>query len=526
MPFEPIDREWHGNSRRAAAIIVLVACISAVPFLAGFLLAPPGMHFTGMLDNEDIAQHAAWASQMATHFRYQNVLTPEQTQPGWFFNPIEFVVGVLQRFTGAPYVALRVGLTLLCTPVYALLLIGLARRAGLRRPGLVALIALLAGSFAEIEHKLAHLGLVAQSDLTQMLADDGTPIFRSAFNSYISVSLVLAVLIHLPEGSPDDESSGFRRAAIWMAILGIVYPFPVPTLGLTAVLCALLWARHRGVRSVGRGMVWIGCLAAVPMLYWLVLPHVDPEYARFASVNVMPVLPLRVVVMTLGLGIGAVLGVPRLLRGNAYQQMLGCATVAFCIALYIPAHPWRPHLFMLAPVLVIAAAAAWVPVIATFPRPLRLGTALLVPILAFSTTAELYRNNIRDILHFAPPLYLTAGDQTAIRWIAQQPGNGVVLARSDLSPIVAAESHHRVVVGHMLWTRNYAQRRAEVNGAFDNDSSPLPLIKRDQVEWVLVDEDRGIPAWARGVPPVVQFGQTVVLDPKQLANPGAARVPP
>jgi hypothetical protein len=521
VPFEPIDREWHGNSRRAVVIIVLIALISAVPFLVGFLLAPPGMHFTGM--NEDIAQHAAWASEMATHFRYQNVLTPEQTQPGWFFNPVEFLVGMLQRFTGAPYLALRVGVVLLCTPVYAVLLVGLARRTGFRRPGLVAVTALLAGSFVEIERKLAHWGLVSQStmsfeasaayghpvpvpELTQWAANDGTPTFGSPFDAYLYMALVLAVLINLPEGSPGDESSGFRRAAVWMAILGIVYPFPVPTLGLTAVLCALLWARQRGVRSVGRGMVWIGCLSGVSMLYWLVLLRVDPEYARFAGFNVIPLLPLRVVVITLGLGLGAVLGIPRLLRGNSYQQMLACATVAFCVALYIPAHPYRPHLFMLAPVLVIAAAAAWVPVIATFPRPLRLATAVLVPILAFSTTAQRYRDGIRETLRFVPPLYLTSGEQAAIRWIAQQPGNGVV--------------------GHVSWTRNYAQRKAEVNRAFDNDSNPLPLIKRDQVEWVLVDEDRGTPAWARGVPPVVQFGQTVVLDPKQLANPGTARVLP
>jgi hypothetical protein len=50
-----------------------------------------------------------------------------------------------------------------------------------------------------------------------------------------------------------------------------------------------------------------------------------------------------------------------------------------------------------------------------------------------------------------PPSYLTSGDLAAIQWISNQPGNDIVLARSDLSPWVAAKAHHRVLVGHYLW---------------------------------------------------------------------------
>ena len=106
---------WRGHTPLALAAIVLIVFASTFPFFAGFLLETPGLHFTGNLTYpEDIAQHEAWASEMAAHLRYQNLLTPEPTGRGWFFSPLELCFGVIQRATGIPYMVLRTGLVLLC----------------------------------------------------------------------------------------------------------------------------------------------------------------------------------------------------------------------------------------------------------------------------------------------------------------------------------------------------------------------------------------------------------------------------
>jgi hypothetical protein len=122
-------------------------------------------------------------------------------------------------------------------------------------------------------------------------------------------------------------------------------------------------------------------------------------------------------------------------------------------------------------------------------------------------------SNIRDMVHFAPPAYLTSGDVSAIKWLADQPGTGVVLARWDLSPFVASRGHPRVVVGHWLWTHQYAQRRKEVEAI---SGGPRSLLQTEHVAWVLIDEDRGVPAWAMGLEPATHFDQTVVLPAGQL----------
>jgi hypothetical protein len=103
-------------------------------------------------------------------------------------------------------------------------------------------------------------------------------------------------------------------------------------------------------------------------------------------------------------------------------------------------------------------------------------------------------------------------------WLKHRPGDGVVLARSDISPWVAARAGHRVLVGHYLWTRDWARRRREVDAAFDRGRDPQSLLVRFKVEWILLDRERGVPAWADGVRPVARFGETTILRAADVLN--------
>ena len=66
-PVHPEPSWWRGHSPFAVAVIVLIVFVSAAPFFAGYLLAPPGLHFTGAPTYaEDIAQHVEEALDEAT----------------------------------------------------------------------------------------------------------------------------------------------------------------------------------------------------------------------------------------------------------------------------------------------------------------------------------------------------------------------------------------------------------------------------------------------------------------------------
>jgi hypothetical protein len=324
-------------------------------------------------------------------------------------------------------------LSLACAPALAFGLMTIARRADLGRPGVAAVIALLAGSFAPVVHAATMIGLIPRADVASVrgVGGDATPIFAG-----LSPQLMLAVLVlaTLPTGDKRDPAPSFRLASIALFTLAAVYPFFIPTLWLTVGLYTPLWAKRWGWQSTLRGISCLGIFSALPMLYWAVLPWVDSEYARFAALNRQPLFPFRLVLVSLGLGSAAIGGIPWLLRATAYQQLLACFAGACIVALYVPAHPWRSHIFYLSPVLVITALAVWWPILMRLRRGAR--WMLAGGLLAAATTSlpYYYARNISGLAHLGPPVYLTSGDVAAIRWLADQPGTDVVLARKDLSP--------------------------------------------------------------------------------------------
>jgi hypothetical protein len=506
---------WRGHSPAAVAIIVFIVCVEVAPVFVGYLLEPPGLHFTGAATYaEDVAQHEAWAAEMAAHLWYQNLLTPEPRPRGWFLHPLEILIGIAQKATGLPYMALTNAIELFSAPALAFALMTVARRAGFAHPGVAAVVALLAGSFAPLVDGAARLGLIhADIATVRSVGGDATPIFAGRS---LNLLLALSVLVTLPLCDAKNPARGFRLAGLAALPLAAVYPFFIPTLWLTAGFCAVVWARRWGWRPMLIGLGQFALLSGLPMLYWAVLPLLDGEYAHFAAANRRPVFSPQLTLVSLGLGSGAIIGIPRLLRANAYQQMLACFAAAFIVALYIPAHPWRSHIFYLSPVLVIGALVAWWPVLLRVRPGLRwvLASGLLAA--AMVSIPYYYSRNITALSQLGKPAYLTTGDVAAIKWVADQPGTDVVLARRDVSPWVASRGHHRVVVGHYLWTKEYKRRRAEIEAIFEHGADPRPLLRAEQVAWIFIDEDRGSPAWARGVQPVARFDQTVILRAKKL----------
>ena len=486
---------------------MLIVLVSVAPYLAGYLLAPAGMHFTGApVYNEDRAQHETWARQMAAHGRFQNVLTPEPTPRGWFVSPLDLLFGLMAR-VGIPIPVTTRLLDLACAPFLAFALMTLARRAGVPRPGLAAVVSLLAGSLAPLLRVATLVGIPVDLRTARLVGADATPVFALP-GPYLLLAVLF--LLALPTGESGDEARGFRLAGGPLFLLALVFPFFVPVLWITAALGALFRARLRGSSRTTKGLGWLA-LCSVPMLYWAILPRLDSEYARFAASNRLPLFSPVVTVASLGLGSFAFLGALRLLRGNAHSQILAAFAVALLIALYIPAHPWRSHLFYLSPILVIAAIGAWWPSLLRLRPALRwvLTAGLLGA--AFLGTPNYYRRHA-TVLQFWPPTYLTTGDVAGIEWIARQPGTDVVLARSDLSPWIAARGNHCVLVGYWLWTHDYGRRRTEVDDVFRTGAEPRALLRSESVRWVFIDGDRGVPEWTRGIEPVARFDHTAIFS--------------
>jgi hypothetical protein len=506
------------------AAVLAVVLLAEAPLIAGFAIA--GRNFTGSATSAkyvaDSAQHELWADQMARHGRFlTNLLTPERTHAGWFFNPLEFLFGLAERLTGLPYSMLNLGAELLVAPLLAVALVVLARRAGLRRPALPLLVALLAGTFQPLVLIGRDHGLRGWSHLSGVGVDNSPP----SAGTWLILPLAVLTLIFLARPFRDAPTSGFRRAGIALGVEAAVYPFLAPALWLAGAFYALLLTRRIAWRRVLPGMAWFTVLPAGPLLaYAVILPRIDPEFERFSRLNYVPIFGLGGLLTSLGLGLATLLGLRRLLVGNEAQRVLGCTAVAVVVALYLPRHPDRSHILYLGPVLVIGAFAAWWPEL----RARAVGRwhvlAAVAVAAALVSAPYYYRHRVEALVHRDPPAFLTAGDRAAFSWLARQHDGGVVLARTDIGPWVAARGRHRVIAGHYLWTHDWSDRSKEVDAVFDG-ADPRPLIRHFGVTWIVVDTDRGAPGWVRGLTPVRSFGSTVVLAPRQLTRIDLQRPP-
>jgi hypothetical protein len=348
------------------------------------------------------------------------------------------------------------------------------------------------------------------ANLVRIVGGDAVPLHGLHLEFLLPAALVL---VALPVGAEDRPARRWQWAGLGLFALGIAYPFLMPTLCIATGLYWLVVLRQHGWRSTFAGTPWLA-LGSTPMIYWVVLPRIDNEYALFAANNWQPLFSPLIVALGLGLGVGAVFGVPTLMRGNASQQVLGCVTLAFLIALYVPVHPFRTHLFYLSPVLVISAAVAWSGALRGIWRASwrRFMIAAIVIAAMISTPFYLVTQDVNGLIHHRLPAYMTTGDVAASQWLAKQPGTGLVLARADLSPWVAAIAQHRVMVGHTLWTHKYAAHREEVDAIFNEEADPISTLRANQVQWILIDKERGVPRWANGIAAVVTFDSAEVLS--------------
>jgi hypothetical protein len=285
-------------------------------------------------------------------------------------------------------------------------------------------------------------------------------------------------------------------------------------LAVTFAVVVVSWHRRRGRGATVRALAWTLLPAAIPSVYYAMLPHVDGEFARFQRLNHQPLMSPKVFVAGFAIGLVAVLLAPLLLRGNPCRRALGVLALVVLVMLFVPQYPWRSHLLHFTPFLFLAAAAG----LAGLRDRLRDGAvrrALLplaitvIAVLVVATPYHLWRAADAAASQ-RPPEYVDRDVAHALDWLAGHGGDATVLAPSGVGPWVAAWGGHHTIVGHYFWTRHYAANRRAVDAVY-RGGDPARLIRRYDVRYVIVDRRRP-PAWAARLHPTARFGHTLVLS--------------
>ena len=535
---------WEQPPRlRALALIVLV--VSLVPYLCGYLLAPPGQSFLGALNNVgDLSQYLA-AIRQGDHgaWRYTDQFTPDHARALIMYIPYllagHFSLGLP---TAAVFQILRLACAaaaLAALAAFCRLFVGpFALRAAW-------LFVILAGGLYWLALPLA--GLLPQSiDLTSLTAPEFSPLMTILISPHESLGLAAelfgfrCILLAAGAGEPlwsNERPRGGASAErrIWLIaggaasflVLALSYPFLLPTVGLVLLTYAVVSARSawysrvaaatkkRQLRAGGVFFMELRtitlCLipAGIVGLYFLDIFHRDPLWSHSGLAQVgRP--DAGVLLFAFGpLAVGAYAGVRKL---RATRRMGGDAIPA--------AWAWFP--------LIWASANAGTLLLPIWQQGRQaLGLSVPLALLSFFALAGTRAVSARERIHLPPlpasvlvfssPLllalytavaaggvndgyYTPSGVLDAVRWLGDNATkDDVVFSSAGFGNLVPEYCACHVLVGQNFQSFDLQTRQKEVH-AFYAARSPdaarralFTIVRREGITLIVFSPlERGI----------------------------------
>jgi hypothetical protein len=464
-------------------ISLAIVLVASIPYLFGYLIAPPGHAFLGLTHNvDDALVYLSWMRQAADgHFFTRNLFTSE-AQSGRGFNLLFYVMG---RFAGVAHLPLilvfhlaRVlsGIVLLCL-VYAF-----ARQwiADLRTRRLVLLVVGLSSGLGW----LVPIGEGAgrSVDLWQPEAVTFLSLYLSPLFSF---SLVLVVgslfLLHL------HSSTGLIRfaviAGLLLFVLGNVHTYDVLPVGLawTAFALMSLFGRPRNPRPVIGGLV-AGAIGSLTVGYQAYLYVHEPVFRLRADV---PTLSPSVVCYLLGLGLLmplAVLGIMHMRHHTADYRLLLCWALATFVSAYLPV-AFQRKLIMGVHIPLSILAASGIAVLASRGKgraPDMIAAAvvmLLIPSNVVFMSIDMNRIVANEAHTTAHTPFISSEELAVLEYLRRNAGaNDFTLAQPWFASLVPAYAGRPVYCGHWGETARFGDK---LHGVWDFFTRQLDVKQRE-----------------------------------------------
>ena len=483
-------------------LMVLVVFLALSMWTVAVLVAQetPQQLWTGTNGRylDDQMQYLGWIRDSAEHFLIGN---PFQTteSPRDFLNPGLAISGVLVRLGVGAWLSY-----LMWVPVAAVGLFVAARayvrrlvaRTAKRRCALV--LALLYVSPVAALAARIHWNqlLYFQSFALEMWP--GQYLWGYPFTA-ITVALMVGTLIHYER----DRLVGRVRpcAPICALLCAWLQPWQGATVVLVVLVSeALLWRRDQRTSIVLPATTVAA--AAVPLIYFLLLSHLDASWALSGRINFSQGLPsVDLLVTVLPLGVCAVLayrGFPMTFQHLAVRiwPIGAFAILRFIQVAHVgtfPKHTLQGLSLPFAALAVIGAGRLRLGLPANARAAL--GSVLVLVLIGPSVAWELNgaRNFDTHTIFGSEPFYINPFEQEALNYLNTTPERGAVLSPVYLGQIVPAETGRKTWVGIISWTPNYQKRTLLANELFSgslDSAKSVALIRSSHARFLLSDCQR------------------------------------
>jgi hypothetical protein len=475
----------------------------------------------------DQMQYLSWIQSAAQHLLVNNLFVLRDT-PSDYFQPAVMISGVVAALGVAPWLAL-----LLWKPI-AGVGIFLAVRAycnrslegrPAQRAGLI--LGLLFGSFSVVYGALGIVG-----DMMPAWLSWGYPF------GLMSVALIAFALL------------GYDRArtagrVVWVpGLLGGLASTLHPWQGELMILIiigaeAIRWREHRTLRTLRLPVLTL-LLAGLPLVYYLVLGHVDISWgmARQASKHAFSFWSIAIGAAPLALvALLGYRGRPRdFLELMSRLWPLAAIFIYFLSATELSATPLHAFDGVTIPLAVLAVAGVQRARLAQrLPRPRLVG----VVVIALATIpANAYALAVAH--QFVDPTpgnanFITHDERDALAYLNNDPDPGGVLTQFYLGEVVPARTGRRTFVGDCLWSEPRCIPRSlradALFGGFLSPAAARQFVRRSGARFLLfscIDDPRRV---RRELAPLVQstrrLGCATVyeLDPPAAASGPLAELP-
>lgn len=529
--------------RRVWLAIVLLLVVVFVPYLAGYLNAPPGGAFTGNALYTTRVDYNSHLAKMQLGQRgewlYHLLFTPEDHPPE-LIQTFYVALGHLARLTSLSIVLVYQLARAACTVVMLLAIwqfvVHFLPDDRSRWPafllavvvgGLGWMLYFIAPQFTRQEIAPIEFWLL---DAYTFLAALTFPHFSGSVAALVAFMLVLDRWLHAP----------YWRAIGLMSILALVLgwlqPFDMLLTGLVTAIAALWAVRQR--RLMITHLLMLTPVALVHLLvagYHFLALTSSPVWEGFNTQNVTLTPPLLYLLFGyFWLLVPAMIGLRRAWQERQLSLLLPVVWIGMtAVLIYVPLQMQRRFLLgVQVPLAVVAAvgigemrhwwlgrgrSARW------WQRLILL--ALLLAMISHVLLLALTLMEARPTAR--PDLFLTADELAAYDWLRAQPEEMVVFTAFASGGKLVGFTGRRTYLGHWMESLNYQERSAQVEAFFIQgemtDEERHTLLIDIQADYVWIDPAARRLAGPRGIPwspdsgidfliPVFESGQVTVYE--------------
>ena len=493
--------------RRVWIFTAVLVTVASVPYLVGYLNAPPGGAFTGDAVHTTIVDFYSHLAKMQIGLRGEwlyRILFTSDEHPGLLIQTFYVALGHLARVMGAsPVLVYHLARVVFTAAMAVTIWLFVARFLADDRTRWTAfLLATITGGLGWALYFLAPAQTAQISPIEFWLLDAYTFLCALTFPHFPAV--VAGLLAFFLAADRWLRVPGWRPIPL-LTLLGLLVGWIQPfDMLLTALVLAALtgWAVARGAMRRAQALMLMP-VAGVHLLvvgYHYLAMTSHPVWDAFNAQNItLSPPPLYYLFGYFWLLVPAVVGLIHAWRKREARLLLPVVWVGLTAALvYAPLQMQRRFLMGVQVPLAVLAAAGLAQIDRWWLKqgwsPRWWGQVWLAGLLLSAAThVALLTMTIRTANpEDRPALYLTADDLAALDWLRDQPPDTVILGAFSTGGKAAAYTGRRTYLGHWYETGDYQGRKARVQAFFQpagmTDAERLRLLEEAGINYIWHDD--------------------------------------